>query len=85
MVGFEKPSLVFYTREQVRYFFRASKVGGYLEDRLLNTELMSGALIIGMPKMLDRTGLKPHQYQELARAGAYQLVRVTPESLKRQG
>lgn len=83
MVGFEKPSLVFYTQGRVRYFFRASKVEGYLEHRLLNTDLMSGALIIGMPKMLDRTGLKPDQYQELARAGAYQLVRVTPELLKR--
>lgn len=82
MVGFEKPSLVFYTQGRVRYFFRAAKVEGYLERRMLDSDLMSGALIIAMPKMLDQTGLSPDQYQELARAGAYQLVRVTPESLK---
>ncbi|MBL1175975.1 ArnT family glycosyltransferase [Pantanalinema sp. GBBB05] len=82
MVGFEKPSLVFYTQGRVRYFFRASRVEGYLERRMLDSDLMSGALIIAMPKMLEQTGLSPDQYQELARAGAYQLVRVTPESLK---
>lgn len=83
MVGFEKPSLVFYTQDRVRYLFRPARIAGYLQHRMLNSNLMSGALIIGMPKAFSRTGLTPNQYQELARAGAYQLVRVTPESLKR--
>ncbi|MGI0489970.1 glycosyltransferase [Pantanalinema rosaneae CENA516] len=83
MVGFEKPSLVFYTQDRVRYLFRASRVEGYLESRMVEDDIMSGALILGMPKVIDRTGLTPDQYQEIARAGAYRLVRVSLESLKR--
>jgi 4-amino-4-deoxy-L-arabinose transferase-like glycosyltransferase len=73
--GFEKPSLVFYTKRHVTFVHDSSKA----IVQLKNVEKQSNAgsvLLIATRKSLKNTGLQPNQYQEIRNAGIYQLVRV---------
>ncbi|MCH2048591.1 MAG: glycosyltransferase family 39 protein [Trichodesmium sp. ALOHA_ZT_67] len=72
MVSFEKPSLVFYTRQQVKFFRRATNAREYL-GKNLSKNSSDNVLIIGYPKKFIHIGLKPGQYQYLDSRGAYQL------------
>jgi 4-amino-4-deoxy-L-arabinose transferase-like glycosyltransferase len=74
MLGFKKPSLVFYTRQHVTYLNQPAKVVGYLQSQPNDRD---GALILAGEKPLQRSGLQPEQYQEISRASVYRLVRVT--------
>jgi 4-amino-4-deoxy-L-arabinose transferase-like glycosyltransferase len=73
MLGFQKPSLVFYTRQHVTYLTQPTAVINYLQAQ---TGDRTGALIVAGEKPLRRSGLQPQQYQEISRAGVYRLVRV---------
>ena len=73
MLGFKKPSLVFYTRQHVTYLSQPAKVRGYLQSQPSDR---TGALMIAGAKPLQQTGLQPKQYQEISRAGVYRLVRL---------
>ena len=70
MIGFEKPSLVFYTQQQVTYLEEPSAL-----KSLLQGSKASSQLIITTPKLLSQTGLEPNQYQTLQQSGVYTLVR----------
>ena len=74
MLGFQKPSLVFYTRQHVTYLTQPTEVINYLQTQ---TGDRTGALIVAGEKPLRRSGLQPQQYQEISHAGVYRLVRVT--------
>lgn len=74
MLGFKKPSLVFYTRQHVTYLTQPAQVSGYLQAQASDR---TGALIVAGAKPLRQSGLQPQQYQEISRAGVYRLVRVT--------
>ncbi len=73
--GFEKPSLVFYTQRPITFFHKPSKAIDYIQkaDKKSSPE---SVLLIATRKSLEKTGLAPNQYQEITKAGIYQLVRV---------
>ncbi|MBW4473141.1 MAG: glycosyltransferase family 39 protein [Stenomitos rutilans HA7619-LM2] len=73
MLGFKKPSLVFYTRQHVTYLNQPVKVTSYLQSQPGDR---TGALIIAGTKPLQESGLQPDQYQEISRSGVYRLIRV---------
>ncbi|MBD2038687.1 glycosyltransferase family 39 protein [Leptolyngbya sp. FACHB-321] len=73
MLGFQKPSLVFYTRQHVTYLTQPTEVINYLQTQPGDR---TGALVVAGEKPLRRSGLQPQQYQEISRAGVYRLVRV---------
>ncbi len=76
--GFEKPSLVFYTQQQVTFLHSLSKAIPALQN--LEQQSNTGSvLVIARQKALEQTGLKPNQYQQISQAGIYQLVRVSRE------
>ncbi|NEP78937.1 MAG: glycosyltransferase family 39 protein [Okeania sp. SIO3C4] len=75
MISFEKPSLVFYTREQVEFFRRATNARKYLE-KIVQKDSSGNVVMIGYPKKFLHVGLKPGQYQYLDSRGAYQLGKV---------
>ncbi|MEW6494449.1 MAG: glycosyltransferase family 39 protein [Cyanobacteriota bacterium] len=76
--GFEKPSLVFYTQQQVTFLHNLSKAIPTLQN--LEKQSNTGSvLVIARRKALEQTGLQPNQYQEITQAGIYQLVRVSRE------
>ncbi|MGB3208967.1 MAG: glycosyltransferase family 39 protein [Crinalium sp.] len=76
MIGFKKPSLVFYSQRQVNYLKNPPEVIEYLKAKATNQPNSPSSLIIAQPELIQKTGLKPNQYQDLASSGAYQLIRV---------
>jgi hypothetical protein len=76
--GFEKPSLVFYTQQQVTFLHNPSKAISTLQN-LEKQSNPNSVLVIARQKALEQTGLKPTQYQQISQAGIYQLVRVSRE------
>ena len=79
MISFKKPSLVFYTRQQVEFFQRATNARKYLE-KIVPKDPSGNVVMIGYPKKFIHVGLQPGQYQYLDTRGAYQLGKV-PKSL----
>lgn len=79
MVGFKKPSLVFYTQHSVTYLKPAATIP-YLQQ-LAQSGDASSALIVAGRKPFQKLGLTSDQYQEISDSGVYRLVRV-PTLLK---
>ncbi|MEG4587573.1 glycosyltransferase family 39 protein [Microcoleus sp. MOSTC5] len=74
MVGFWKPSLVFYTQGQVTYYRAVTKAIDYIKESKNPTS--PSILLLGYPEKFVQLGLQPNQYQLLDIRGAYQLARV---------
>lgn len=78
MIGFRKPSLVFYTQQHVTYLVQPQQL---LTDRNRNRQAQ-GQLIITTPQLLSQTGLDAGpgsgQYQKIKQAGVYTLVHLNP-------
>jgi len=78
--GFEKPSLVFYTKRPITFVNDPSKAISHIQKA--NKQATSkSALLIATRKSLGKTGLSPNQYQQIRQAGIYQLVRVSREKV----
>ena len=70
--GFEKPSLVFYTKRHITFLHKPSEAVSYIQ----NAQSQS-VLVIATEKSLNQTGWQPNHYQEIRQAGIYRLVRVS--------
>ncbi|MBD2090304.1 glycosyltransferase family 39 protein [Microcoleus sp. FACHB-1515] len=76
MVGFEKPSLVFYTQRSITYLSHPDRTIDYLRRSRTEQPAPQSALVLGYPDKLEETRLRPRQYDLIQTAGAYQLWRV---------
>ena len=76
MVGFQKPSLVFYAQRPVTYIYTPAKAIAHLRQQ------QGSVLLLGRPEEIARR-LTPDQYDLLSEAGTYQLVRVYPSRLSK--
>jgi 4-amino-4-deoxy-L-arabinose transferase-like glycosyltransferase len=82
MIGFKKPSIVFYSQRPVQYFDTRNFLKpynepiDYLKDSVLNSSQGLNALVISRPKDLSKIGLKPQDYQVLNHQGSYLLIRI---------
>ena len=74
MVGFWKPSLVFYTQGPVTYYRAVTKAIDYIKESKNPTS--PSILVLGYPEKFVQLGLQPNQYQLLDSRGAYHLARV---------
>ncbi|MGC9527168.1 MAG: ArnT family glycosyltransferase [Limnospira sp.] len=87
MLGFEKPSVVFYTQKPVRFFpirdfFKIqSRPILYVIGSLKNDLKSDTAIAISRPKDLQKLGLQPTDYPVLAERGRYQLIRLSKQIL----
>ncbi|MFE1747706.1 ArnT family glycosyltransferase [Coleofasciculus sp. H7-2] len=79
MIGFKKPSVVFYTQRPVNYFARVGSAMEYIEAIAATQPKPTSVLILTEPRYLENTKLQPNQYQNLGKAGAYQLIRVSKQ------
>ncbi|MBW4623816.1 MAG: glycosyltransferase family 39 protein [Cyanosarcina radialis HA8281-LM2] len=70
MIGFEKPSIVFYTEQPVKFFKQNSEAIDYLQTA------SKSWLILSQEKRLGKIKWQPYQFQSLGRSGVYQLIRV---------
>ena len=73
--GFEKPSLVFYTQQHVTFVHDSFQTIPQIQ-RVKKQSKTGSVLVIARRKALEKTGLKPNQYQEISQAGMYQLIRI---------
>jgi hypothetical protein len=73
MIGFRKPSLVYYTQQHVEYLEKPRELAGYLEQ-----SVRKDPLVITTPKLIADTVLTPQQYQTLGQSGVYILVHLHP-------
>ncbi|MEG4504760.1 glycosyltransferase family 39 protein [Microcoleus sp. F6_B4] len=80
MVGFWKPSLVFYTQGPVTYYRSLTKAIDYLKESKNSTS--PSILLLGYPDKFVQLGLQPNQYQLLDSRGAYQLARVPRQAFR---
>lgn len=76
MVGFEKPTVVFYSQRPMLFFRRSRSTLRYIETYSLPKAEPESLLILTYPEELGDLGLSEANVEVLDRAGAYQLVRV---------
>lgn len=74
MIGFRKPSLVFYTQRHVEYLADPKQLQPYLTQSKQTTPL-----IITTPQLLAQTGLPPNRYKLLNQSSVYTLVHLKPQ------
>lgn len=76
MVGFKKPTVVFYTQRPVNYIKHNQAAGEYIQKQAIQKSSAGSILVIAQPKKFPRMGLEASEYQDLGSKGAYQLIRV---------
>ncbi len=76
MIGFKKPSLVFYSKHPVGYFWSLDQAEAkeYLKE--IPTDAPTTILLLGQPLEISQTGLKKEDYQVITQLDPYRLVRV---------
>ncbi len=82
MVGFEKPSVVFYTQRSVNYFDDNKEAIRHIEKLGANSSNPPSVLILIEFKRFNKIKekwLKPNEYTNLGSAGAYHLIRVSKQ------
>ncbi|NJO52145.1 MAG: glycosyltransferase family 39 protein [Leptolyngbyaceae cyanobacterium RM2_2_4] len=74
MLGFQKPSLVFYTERPILFVADPDE----LEDQLdqIYQQNTPSVLMVAFPHKLREADLEPEQYQLVEQAGAYLLIRI---------
>ncbi len=76
MIGFKKPSVVFYSQLPVTYIKETNAGISYVQ-KLLNAKSSSfSAMVLAQPKKLVKLETPALNYQQLGEAGAYKLIRV---------
>ncbi|MBW4634498.1 MAG: glycosyltransferase family 39 protein [Iphinoe sp. HA4291-MV1] len=76
MVGFKKPTVVFYTHRHVTYVKMSSVAAQYIQGKAAKKAQPPSVLILAQPKKFPEMGLNPTDYENLGTNGAYQLIRV---------
>ncbi|TAD96218.1 MAG: glycosyltransferase family 39 protein [Oscillatoriales cyanobacterium] len=74
MIGFAKPSVVFYSHLPVTYYRLPKGAIDYIEES--KNQSSPSILVLGYPDKFVKFGLQPNEYQLLDTRGAYQLARV---------
>ncbi len=75
MIGFAKPSVVFYSHLPVTYYRLPKGAIDHIEQSDDN-QTSSSILVLGYPDKFVQFGLLPNEYQLLESRGPYQLARV---------
>lgn len=77
MVGFPKPSVVFYTQSPITYMVRSQNLIPWLRRPYrFPRNAPPSVLVLGLPRRLNELDLQPDEYNTLQRSGAYELIRV---------
>ncbi|MBD2605229.1 glycosyltransferase family 39 protein [Scytonema hofmannii FACHB-248] len=76
MVGFKKPTVVFYTQQNVTFFKFTEQAQKHIQKQAANKAQPDSVLVLSQPKKLIQMGLQPADYENLGTSGAYQLIRV---------
>ncbi|MEG3843205.1 glycosyltransferase family 39 protein [Microcoleus sp. herbarium14] len=80
MIGFWKPSLVYYTQDPVTFYRLPRGARDYIEESKNHNS--PTIMVLGYPHKFKEFGLQPNQYQLLDSRGAYQLARVPRQAFR---
>ncbi|WP_392530942.1 ArnT family glycosyltransferase [Nostoc sp. C117] len=76
MLGFKKPSVVFYSHSQVNYFRFPQETLEHLQNQAAKALKPPSLLLLAEQKKLLQMDLQPDDYKNLSTKGAYNLIRV---------
>ncbi|NEU75460.1 glycosyltransferase family 39 protein [Hassallia byssoidea VB512170] len=76
MVGFKKPTVVFYTHENVTFLKFTEHAQEHIQNQAAKKAQPASVLVLSQPKKLIQMNLQPADYENLGISGAYQLIRV---------
>ena len=79
MMGFEKPSIVFYSEQSALFFRRYHSSFRHIYSHSLAEPEPDTLLLLTYPRRLPAFGLEPGEYESLRQAGAYELVRINKQ------
>ncbi|MGQ4650511.1 glycosyltransferase family 39 protein [Lyngbya aestuarii] len=77
MIGFKKPSVVFYSQKPVNYFARQTSATAHIEELAATESQPFSVLLLSQSEKLKKSKLQPNQYKNLGSVGAYELIRLT--------
>jgi hypothetical protein len=77
MIGFKKPSVVFYSQLPVTYITRPNVAKDYVQKLLQTKSASFSVLVLSQPDKLVKIETPDFNYQQLGESGAYRLLRVT--------
>ncbi|WP_414564507.1 MULTISPECIES: ArnT family glycosyltransferase [unclassified Anabaena] len=84
MVGFKKPSVVFYTQQQINFLKLTKESLDHIQQRRAQQEQYPSLLVLAEPKTFVKMDLPPDSYENLATRGNYQLIRVSFRKMKKE-
>lgn len=76
MVGFKKPSLVFYTQRFVHFIKHPEEANNYLNQKQQEQSNSTSSLLVLRTNEIKKMNLQPQNYQQLDRKGVYRLIRI---------
>jgi len=81
MIGFQKPSVSFYTQRLVTYFRFDEMAISHIQQIAKTQPTPPSVLILNRPGKMLETQLQPDEYEKLGSSGIYQLLRVSKQAL----
>ncbi|MCG6136254.1 MAG: glycosyltransferase family 39 protein [Nostoc sp. LLA-1] len=84
MVGFKKPSIVFYTQRQINFLKLTKESLDHIQQRRSQQEQYPSLLVLAEPKTFVNMDLPPDSYENLATRGNYQLIRISFRKMKKE-
>lgn len=82
MVGFKKPSVVFYSHQKVTFIKLTKDAVKYIQNQTSSSPKFPSLLVLAEHRNLVRMDLPPDDYENLASKGAYQLIRLSFKKMK---
>lgn len=84
MVGFKKPSVVFYSHEQVNFMKLTKDAIQYIQNKTNQEQKPPSLLLLAEHRNIVKMELSPDDYQNLDSKGAYQLIRLSFKKMKQE-
>ncbi|MDZ8054883.1 MAG: ArnT family glycosyltransferase [Aulosira sp. ZfuVER01] len=84
MLGFKKPSVVFYSHKHVTYLPSSQEVVDHIHKQTTKAVKPTSILLLAEQDRFVQMGLQPDDYQHITSKGAYYLVRVPVKKIKNE-
>ncbi|HEY9704196.1 MAG TPA: hypothetical protein V6C58_17225, partial [Allocoleopsis sp.] len=81
MIGFKKPSIVFYSQHNFNFFNSTPEDAANAMKFMRSKSGEKSILIITRDEELKQTGLQVNQYEKLEQKGVYMLLKINKQGL----
>ncbi|RCJ27834.1 glycosyltransferase [Nostoc minutum NIES-26] len=84
MVGFKKPSVVFYSQKQINFIKLTRDAVALINNQAAQQIKPPSLLILAEQTNIIKMNFQPDDYENIAAKGAYQLIRVSFKKMKKE-